>query len=115
MCTFTLSRFFFLKIRAMKTVHLLPYLLLISFSTFAQLENQPEQDCINAIHLCDPVYVQPNSYQGVGMIEDLQPFLSCLENEENNSVWYTFEIADSGMLEFTITSFGGPDDTVDYD
>lgn len=75
----------------------------------------PEQDCINAIPVCDPIIIQTNAYQGVGATEDIDGSLSCLQNGENNSVWYIFEIAGSGILEFTISAISQPTDTIDYD
>jgi len=82
---------------------------------FAQITG-PEQDCDFAIPVCQDVYVQDTTYQGVGLVNDLAPNSSCLGEEENNSVWYIFTVAASGMLEFDIGIYGASvDDTVDYD
>ncbi len=72
-----------------------------------------EQDCIGALQVCGSVYVQPNAYTGVGNIEDIAEGVSCLQNGENNSVWFSFVIATGGTLEFTISIIS--QDTVDYD
>src|SRR5687767_10690497 len=98
----------------MKAAPFLPAFLFVTFSISAQITG-PEQDCIGAIPICGQTITQVNSYQGTGMIEDIRDWTSCLENEENNSVWYTFDIAQSGMLEFTIDPENGPGDTIDYD
>lgn len=90
-------------------------LMFFSIASSAQITG-PEQDCIGATPLCNPVYMQNISYQGAGEIEDLPDGTSCLENEENNSVWFTFEIADSGVLEFVINSrSAGGTGFIDYD
>lgn len=82
---------------------------------FAQITG-PEQDCDFAIPVCQDVYVQDTTYQGVGLVNDLAEGSSCLGEEENNSVWYIFTVAASGMLEFDIGIYGASaSDTVDYD
>ena len=78
--------------------------------TSAQVSG-PEQDCINALKLCQLVIVQPESYLGYGATEDLQDLSTCLQTKEDNSVWYTFTIRDSGMLKFLII----PIEDDDYD
>ncbi|RMG20059.1 MAG: PKD domain-containing protein, partial [Bacteroidetes bacterium] len=73
---------------------------------------QPEQDCINAIPVCQNVYVQTNSYTGEGNDPNEIGDDSCLGTEENNDVWYIFTVQVSGNLCFTIT----PNDPLDdYD
>ncbi|GIV33458.1 MAG: hypothetical protein KatS3mg031_0993 [Chitinophagales bacterium] len=65
----------------------------------------PEQDCNNALPVCQLTFIQTQSYQGVGLIEDLPDGSSCLQNEENNSVWYIFTITDvsgGNILRFQI-------------
>lgn len=75
---------------------------------FAQITG-PEQDCIGAIPVCQTVFVQSQSYQGAGVINDISAGSSCLGNEENNSVWYTFTITVAGVLEFSIVPQAGDD------
>ena len=72
---------------------------------WAQLPpNQPEQDCFNAIPVCQNVYIQPNSYQGAGLNpNEISGFLSCLLGGEVNDVWYIFTVQTSGNLCFSIT------------
>ncbi len=81
---------------------------------FAQLPpNQPEQDCIGAIPLCQNVYFQANAYQGRGENPDeINGTLSCMILGERNSVWYIFRVQTPGDLCFTITPV---DTTDDYD
>jgi len=94
------------------------FFLLLRISTtslFAQITG-PEQDCDDALPVCQDTFIQDNTYQGNGLIEDIPSRSSCLENEENNSVWYIFTVTDSGFLEFDIGARGASaQDTVDYD
>lgn len=69
----------------------------------------PEQDCAGAIPVCDYIYVQENSYTGVGNVTDLISSTTCLIGGESNSVWYVFTPQTSGDLAFTIYT------TNDYD
>ncbi len=85
-------------------------LIFIGASAFSQVTG-PEQDCDDAIAVCQTVYVQNSSYQGTGSFQDLPDGTSCLENEENNSVWYIFTVTISGQLHFSII----PQAAVDYD
>ncbi|HXH18266.1 MAG TPA: PKD domain-containing protein, partial [Chitinophagales bacterium] len=55
--------------------------------------------------------MQNQSYQGSGNVEDLPDGTSCLQNEENNSVWYIFTVTISGVLHFSII----PQASDDYD
>ena len=73
---------------------------------------QPEQDCINAIPVCQNIYVQGNSYTGAGLDSTEIGFTSCLLTQERNDVWYIFTVQISGNLCFTITP---NDPTDDYD
>jgi len=84
------------------------FFLLDTASVSAQVTG-PEQDCDDAIAVCQTVYVQNQSYQGVGNVNDLPDGSSCLENEENNSVWYIFTVTISGVLEFSIVPQAGDD------
>ncbi|MEM9985396.1 MAG: PKD domain-containing protein, partial [Bacteroidota bacterium] len=75
--------------------------------------NQPEQDCFNAIPLCQDTYFQPNSYRGAGRnTDEIDGNFSCLQLGEQNSVWYTFQVETAGSLCFTIIPV---DSTDDYD
>jgi hypothetical protein len=69
----------------------------------------PEQDCINAIPVCQQTYSQGTSYSGRGNINDLSPNNTCLLTGETNSVWYIFTVQTSGTFIFTIQT------TYDYD
>ncbi|MEL6674397.1 MAG: PKD domain-containing protein [Bacteroidota bacterium] len=87
---------------------LMPHLL------FAQLPPlQPEQDCFNALSVCQAVYVQPNSYQGQGVLPDeIDSTTSCLGTGEENDVWYILTVQTAGNLAFTLNP---SDPTDDYD
>ena len=72
---------------------------------------QPEQDCPNAIPVCQNIYVQPFSYQGEGLDPNEINFrLSCLGLGEHNDVWYVFTIQQAGNLAFSITPANAMDD-----
>ncbi|MCB0855482.1 MAG: hypothetical protein KDD63_24830, partial [Bacteroidetes bacterium] len=79
---------------------------------FGQLPpNQPEQDCINAISICQNIFVQPNSYQAEGINpNEINPGFSCLLSGERNDTWYIFTVQTSGDIGFTITPFTITDD-----
>ncbi|MDX1908650.1 MAG: PKD domain-containing protein [Bacteroidia bacterium] len=75
--------------------------------------NRPEQDCINALPVCQDQYFQPNSYTGAGQNPyEINGTNSCMLIGERNSVWYVFTVQTSGLLCFTITPV---DTTDDYD
>lgn len=65
-----------------------------------------EQDCVGAITVCQSTYFQSESYFGYGAILDYTSSASCpglcLETEDK-SVWYTFQVQQSGILDFRIT------------
>jgi PKD repeat protein len=72
---------------------------------------QPEQDCVNAIPVCNNVYTQPNSYQGAGQIPgEIDSTNSCLGAGEENDVWYIFTVQTPGEVCFTLTPANGVDD-----
>ena len=85
----------------------LPYLLLLGtcLPAWAQLPpNQPEQDCINALPVCQNAFIQPNSYQGAGLNpNEINGGPSCLGGGEVNDVWYIFTVQTAGNLCFSIT------------
>ncbi|MDX2247668.1 MAG: hypothetical protein SF052_12865, partial [Bacteroidia bacterium] len=74
-------------------------------TAFAQLPaNQPEQDCINALPVCQNVFVQPNSYQDEGLNpNEINANTSCLASGERNDTWYIFTTQTAGNVAFTIT------------
>ena len=87
------------------TLYFLLGFLLLPAGLWAQLPPlQPEQDCINAIPICQNIYVQNDSYVGEGAIPDeITPSISCLSGGEVNDVWYIFTVSSAGMLSFNIT------------
>lgn len=71
----------------------------------------PEQDCPDAITICQDVYVQTQSYSGRGnQPNEINSGLSCLDGGEVNDVWYIFTAQNSGTLNFTITPLNPLDD-----
>ncbi|MEM7370588.1 MAG: hypothetical protein AAF587_18395, partial [Bacteroidota bacterium] len=81
-------------------------------SLFAQLPPlQPEQDCINALPICQNVYVQPNSYQGEGNNpNEINNVISCLGTGERNDTWYIFTTQTAGTVGFSIAPVDPFDD-----
>ncbi|MGH9837706.1 MAG: hypothetical protein ACREEM_02870 [Blastocatellia bacterium] len=74
-----------------------------SGGTTQPLQNGPEQDCSGAIRVCQREYVQPQSYTGVGAVQEL-PNTTCLSSKEKNSVWYEFTAQTDGSFAFTINT-----------
>jgi gliding motility-associated-like protein len=98
-----------------KYKHILALLFALLFARAnAQVVGVPNnQDCIDAIPVCQNTFNQPNSYVGTGnVLNEINPLTSCLLTGEKNDVWYTFTVQTSGNLNFSIT----PNDTLDdYD
>lgn len=101
-----------MKLTYLFRIVLLSCFLGISLPLSAQLAPlQPEQDCINAISVCQDTFIQVNSYVGEGMIEDeIDSGPSCMDSGEKNDVWYIFKISSPGELSFTITPNNFSDD-----
>ncbi len=76
---------------------------------FAQ--SPTNQDCLNAIPICQNVYSTTISYSGEGNYpNEINSNSSCLGAGELNDVWYTFTVQASGNLNFTITPNNSADD-----
>ncbi|MBK8471968.1 MAG: hypothetical protein IPL33_07240 [Sphingobacteriales bacterium] len=79
----------------------------ISQGTFAQqipLYFQPEQDCPNAIPICNGAYSTNDYYLGFGNDFEVLPAQNCSEGGEINSVWFVFSIEQSGTFGFTLNT-----------
>src|SRR5574337_507039 len=69
------------------------------------------QDCLDAIPICQNVYSTTVSYSGEGNYpNEINNSSSCLGSGELNDVWYTFTVQQSGNLNFTITPNNSADD-----
>ena len=92
---------------------IIPLVLLVflSFPLFAQAPN--EGDCGGALSLCNLVFTEPSPGTDEGtFLNEFPTDATCLNDGEDNSVWYTFTAASDGFLSFVIT----PDDpNDDYD
>ncbi|CAN5912356.1 hypothetical protein BH11BAC7_BH11BAC7_14360 [soil metagenome] len=87
-------------------------LFLCGFSLFSQ--NPTNQDCLNAIPICQNVYSTTASYSGSGSFpNEINSGSSCLGSGELNDVWYTFTVQSSGNLNFMITP-NNPQDDYDW-
>jgi len=70
-----------------------------------------EQDCINAVPICEYQYCQQNSYSGAGADpNEINSANSCLLSGEVNDVWYTLTVVSGGQLSFVIVPNNGTDD-----
>jgi gliding motility-associated-like protein len=95
-----------------KRLVVLLYSLITTLQTFAQIATN--QDCPNAIPLCNTTYSTVISYSGTGNIpNEINPGSSCLLSGERNDVWYTFTTPFFGNLSFTITP-NNPNDDYDW-
>jgi len=73
------------------------------------------QDCLGAITVCQPTYYQDQSFFGYGAVLDYTSANNCpgiCVDSEDLSVWYTFQVQTSGVLDFRITP---NDPSSDYD
>ncbi|MFK8101291.1 MAG: gliding motility-associated C-terminal domain-containing protein [Saprospiraceae bacterium] len=60
------------------------------------------QDCLGAIPICEPIYVEANAPTGSGnYTNEINSFLCCMANE-NNSIWYTFTVNQTGDFGFEL-------------
>lgn len=62
----------------------------------------PEQNCSNAIPVCQQSYTQSTSYTGHGTIQEVNG--TCLLSQETNSVWYVFTVQNSGTFTFMLNT-----------
>ncbi|MBW8051812.1 MAG: hypothetical protein FVQ77_16040, partial [Cytophagales bacterium] len=70
-----------------------------------------DQDCINAVPICEYQYCQQNSYSGAGANpNEINTLNSCLLGGEVNNVWYTLTVVSGGQLSFVIVPNNGTDD-----
>jgi hypothetical protein len=71
------------------------------------------QDCLGAISVCQASYYQDQSYFGYGAVLDYTSANNCpgiCVDSEDLSVWYTFQVQTSGVLDFRITPVDGSSD-----
>lgn len=79
------------------------FLIFLSSSSFAQ-GPKPEQDCINAIPVCNSIYTFPTPYLGAGSLpNEISNSINCILSEESNSVWFKLSVLSSGKINFTIS------------
>jgi large repetitive protein len=80
---------------------------------FLQFNTQAQQNCFNAIAVCQNSYTQSAANLGVGSLNELNTSnQGCLTNGEVNSTWYIINTTTAGNLVFTITPTVA---TADYD
>lgn len=83
---------------------------LIALAVFNASESHGQQDCFDAIKVCDQSFTQANAYAGTGAVSEIPSGSSCLGNGESNSVWYVFTIISAGDLTFQLTPNVATDD-----
>ncbi len=103
--------------RRFRYILFLGFTICSTFSLQAQLPpNQPEQDCINAIEICNmDTVVQLQAFTGLGENDnEITAENSCLGKGTTSEVWYIFTVATTGNLCFTITQFDTLSDDYDW-
>ncbi|MCX6310298.1 MAG: PKD domain-containing protein [Bacteroidetes bacterium] len=94
----------------------IPFIAIISFVFLVDAgslnaQNPTNQDCLDAIPICQNVYSTTASYVGEGNYpNEINSNISCLGSGELNDVWYTFTVQQSGTLNFLITPNNMNDD-----
>lgn len=93
----------------LKPLLFLAGLVMLTCQSFAQAATQ---DCIGAIPICQPIYVQNVASPGSGNVQDITATnQDCLLGNEHLTTWYIINIVQSGTLVFTLT----PASQTDYD
>ena len=74
--------------------------------------DQPEQDACHALPLCGGKFFTPFSYQGTGLVLDLNqtPCDDVAGGGEDNSMWIKVTVAAAGVLAFNIIPVDTSDD-----
>lgn len=81
---------------------------LLSFAAKAQTPTV--QDCLGAIPVCQPVYVETASPTGDGNYNnEINTGINCTAGEDN-SIWYVFTVSQNGELAFILTPNNQNDD-----
>ena len=89
-----------------------PVLLVLIIVMTAHLSAQaPVGDCLGAIPICQEMYEETESPLGSGDMLEINGEFNCMQTEQN-TVWYTFTVNQSGDFGFLLT----PNDPLDdYD
>ena len=88
------------KFFTIQRISLLSISLLFGIKSWTQTASV--QDCIGAIPVCKKIYEQENTFRGEGNVKDFDAGLICMDDEQN-SVWYTFQVNQTGQFGFLIT------------
>lgn len=84
-------------------VRFLLIFVLLCANKFILKAQRPEQDCVGSVKICDNInFTVPVTYSGNGSIIDIPDNSTCLVNEENNSVWFYFDVDSAGEVVFAI-------------
>jgi len=83
--------------------------LALFLSVAAKAQTPTAQDCLGAIPVCQPVYMENTSPSGDGNYDnEINMNISC--TSELNSIWYVFTVNQNGSLGFLITPNNITDD-----
>ncbi len=88
-------------IHTLRSLSLIMAGFLLPFSALAQVPTI--QDCLGAIPICQPIYTEDKVASGFGNYTDeIDRNISCLAHEEN-AIWYTFTVNETGNFGFILT------------
>lgn len=89
------------------------YLILTSFTlTCLHAQTPTIQDCLGAIPICQQIYTESQSPDGIGNYDEIHGNGTCTSTE-TNSIWYTFTVNQTGDFGFVITP-NNPSDDYDW-
>lgn len=86
-------------------------LLGLALVSFSYTQTASIQDCLGAIPVCQQIYQETLAPTGNGNVVDFLPGDICLAGEDN-SIWYTFTVNQTGKFGFLLTP---NDPNQDYD
>lgn len=90
-------------------MHRIGILLLLGFFALPALRGQSVGDCTGAITVCSDLYEETDAPVGTGSLWEVAPG-TCQTSGEFNSVWYSFTVQESGVLNFVLTPNNLDDD-----
>ena len=103
-----------LKSVLLNVLKTLTCIIFLCFSNLLFSQTPTVQDCLGAIPICEEIYSESNSPVGQGnYTNEILGWTSggaCCMNSEDNSIWYTFTVNQSGNFGFTLTPNNIADD-----
>jgi gliding motility-associated-like protein len=83
--------------------------LLFLVSNYLSAQNVSTSDCLGAIPVCQQIYSETESPEGGGAVNEINSSFNCMQTEQN-SVWYSFTVNNSGDFGFLLTPNNSNDD-----